>query len=77
MGVTVTLPEGTWAPVAPPKGSEQDGQSWILGDGPHRYIYINNVSDLIKEPLAYVSGDATGFLGDTEITLRLRRIPKR
>ncbi len=77
VGITVTLPVGTWAPVAPPKGSEQDGQSWILGDGPHRYIYVNNVSDLLKEPQAYVSGDAIGFLGDTEITLRLVRIPKR
>ena len=37
---------------------------------------VNNVNDLIKEPQAYVSGDATEFLGEIEITLRLVRIPK-
>gem|GEM_PF-5339103 len=37
---------------------------------------VNNVSDLLKEPRADVSGDATRFLGDPERTLRLVRIPK-
>jgi hypothetical protein len=68
VGHEVHLPPGRWLPAASPRGI--DVTSPHFGDGPHRYISLHNDDPL--HPEAYIGGDASGFIRDTDIVLRLR-----
>jgi hypothetical protein len=72
VGLDIDLPSGNWLPASwpPATAASDDLVLPILGDGAHRYIYLRNIDPL--QPNAYVSGDAVGFAGDTEVVLRIR-----
>lgn len=73
VGFDIDLPRGNWLPMVWPAAdtARDDLVLPILGDGPHRYIYLRNLDPM--HPNAYVSGDALGFIDDTEVVLRIRR----
>lgn len=73
VGIDVELPPGGWLPLE--TRSDGEMRSIIhLSDGPHRYIDLQNID--VDHSKAYISGDALGFLGDTEVILRLRPASK-
>ncbi len=68
VGINVELPPGGWLPTDAPTNGEL--LSIHMSGGPHRYINLQNID--IEHPEAYISGDASGFLGDTEVIVHIR-----
>lgn len=72
VGIDIDLPLGNWLPASwPPATSAADDLAFAAFiDGPHRRIGIHNIDPL--RPTLHISGDAIGFVGDTEIVVRIR-----
>lgn len=77
VGIEADLPPGYWLPASWPlaQTSNDDMIGANIGYGPHRYISFHNVDPL--HPTAYLSGDATGFMGDTRTVFRIRSASQR
>ena len=67
VGIYADLPPGGWFPAT---ARSDDRLTMNFSDGTHRYIQIMNID--VDHPRAYVSGDATGFIADTEVLIRIR-----
>lgn len=67
----VDLPAGFWLPAAWPQArTPADDLIFPSVGDTRRYSKIGNLDPL--HPKAYISGDALGFIGDTEVILRIR-----